>query len=303
MSKKISLQRHRLIINKLRRTPRSFEQLQDFLEYESELSGEYLSCSLRTFQRDVKEIEELYHIVIRYNPSLRAYEIVEDSNEAHNERLMEAFEVYNALDMSSSLRSHLILEQRKALGTEHLHGLLHAIKSNREISFNYRSYYDDSVSTRRVQPVAIKEARNRWYVLAKDTKDGIFKSFGLDRMERLEISNKKFELHDYDPEAEYRFAFGIINGTGEQPQEVKLAFTPREGRYIKSLPLHHSQQLVEENEQQTVFSYRLIPTYDFKQEILSYGDQVKVLQPESLKKSVKQQLQSALLLYDKNDKQ
>ncbi len=298
MSKRISLQRHRLIINKLRRTPCSFEQLRDFLEYESELSEDYLSCSLRTFQRDVQEIEQLYHIVINYNPSLRAYEIVEDENEVHNERLMEAFEVYNALDMSSSLRNNVILEQRKALGTEHLHGLLHAIRNNREINFRYRSYYDDSVTTRRVQPVAIKEARNRWYLLARDKKDMIFKSFGLDRLERLEISSKKFETPNYDPAAEYRYAFGIINGTGEKVCEVQLSFTPREGRYIKSLPLHHSQQLLKETEQESIFGYKLIPTYDFRQEILSYGDQVKVLKPESLKKEIVAQLSSTLSRYN-----
>lgn len=300
MSKRESLDRHRLIISKLRRQPCSFEQLQDFLEYESSLSEYNFTCSLRTFQRDKRDIESLYNIVIEYDPVLKAYQIVEDGNEEHHERLMEAFEVYNALNMSSNLSNKIILEKRKSLGTDHLYRLLHAIKSNKEITFRYRSYYDDSLSDRRVQPVAIKEARNRWYLLAKDTKNDIFKSFGLDRIENLEITNRRFEPHtDYDPEVDYRYAFGIINGTGEKVQDVELSFTPREGRYVKSLPLHRSQQLLRENEEETVFTYRLIPTYDFRQEILSYGDQVQVLKPKKLKNEIILQLEGALKRYRK----
>ncbi len=300
MSKRQTIQRHRLIISKLRRTPCSFQQLKDFLEYESSLSEDYLSCSQRTLQRDIKEIEELYHIVIKHNSSLRAYEIVEDNNEEHNERLMEAFEVYNALDMSSNLAAQVILEKRKGPGTENLYGLLHAIKGRREVSFDYHSYYDDSVSKRRVQPVAIKEARNRWYLLCKDTKDDIFKSFGLDRISNLEFTGRKFEaITGYDPEEEYLHSFGIINGTGEKVEEIVLSFTPKEGRYIRSLPLHHSQQLLEENEKETLFSYTLIPTYDFKMELLSYGDQVQVVKPAALKKDIIGRLSAALAAYGK----
>lgn len=298
MSKREAIDRHRLIISKLRRQSCTFEQLQDFLRYESEISGYDFTCSLRTFQRDKRDIKSLYNIVIEYDPALRAYEIVEDGNEEHHERLMEAFEIYNALNMSSNFSDKIILEKRKSLGTDHLYGLLHSIKTYREITFDYRSYYDDSLSKRRVQPVAIKEALNRWYLLAKDTKNNIFKSFGLDRIEQLEITNKKFAPHtDYDPDADYRYAFGIINGTGEKPQDIELSFTPREGRYIKSLPLHHSQQLIQENEEETVFAYRLIPTYDFKQEILSYGDQVEVIKPAQLRKQIIAQLTAALGKY------
>lgn len=299
MSKRASIHRQSLIISKLRRTPCSFEQLKNFLKLENDFSDDYLLCSQRTFQRDIVEIRELYNIVIGYNHALQAYEITEDANEEHNERLMEAFEIYNALNMSNTLSRHVIIEKRKPLGTEHLHGLLHSIKSRREIEFKYLSYYDNSVSDRVVQPVAVKEARNRWYLLGKDTKDDTFKSFGLDRMQRLEISSRKFPaLTIYDPEEDYKYSFGIINGTGEKPERIELSFSPKEGNYIKSLPLHHSQRILVENEEETRFEYMLIPTYDFRMELLSYGDQVKVLKPGSLKKQIKAQLQAALENYE-----
>ncbi|MCC8360672.1 hypothetical protein [Salinimicrobium sediminilitoris] len=89
----MSLPRHRAIITKLRRSPMGFEELQDYLQFQSEISGDDLYCSRRTFQRDIKKIDTMYGIEIEYNSSTGKYEITYDANEEHNERLMEAYEI------------------------------------------------------------------------------------------------------------------------------------------------------------------------------------------------------------------
>jgi predicted DNA-binding transcriptional regulator YafY len=66
---------------------------------------------------------------------------------------------------------------------------------------------------------------------------------------------------------------------------------------VESLPLHHSQQLILKNEDEMRFSYFIRPTYDFRMEILSYGDQVKVLEPNSLQKQIRNQLENTLKNY------
>jgi predicted DNA-binding transcriptional regulator YafY len=60
------------------------------------------------------------------------------------------------------------------------------------------------------------------------------------------------------------------------------------------LPLHHSQKIVSENKNSTVFSVFLVPTYDFQREILSYGERVKILSPESFKNEMKAIIQLML---------
>src|SRR5690606_1659745 len=218
MSKKESLHRHRLIISKLRRSPCSFEQLQDFLALQGEISGDQLTCSLRTFQRDIKEVASLYDIVINYNRTLNAYEIIHEGNEEQNERFLEAFEIFNALKVANQYSNKLLVEKRRPMGTEHVFGLLHAIKNNLEVSFLYEKYFEDNNRKRTVRPIAIKEAKYRWYVLAMDIKDLKVKSFGLDRISGLEISKVKFEpIFDYNPEEEYKHSFGIIGGNGQRP--------------------------------------------------------------------------------------
>jgi predicted DNA-binding transcriptional regulator YafY len=191
-----------------------------------------------------------------------------------------------------------MFEDRKPLGTQHMSGLLHAIQNQLEVKFMYLKFYDASVSERRLKPIALKEARNRWYLIAEDMKDTIVKNFSLDRISNFIVTEAKFKAHkDYDIIEEFNHSFGIINGTNEQPEKIILAFTPNEGRYVQSLPLHHSQQLILENKDEIQFSYFLVPTYDFKMELLSYGNQVKILGPDSLRKSIKKKLKDAIDQY------
>lgn len=296
MSRRQGIQRHRFIIHQLTKRPSSYEEIQNFLELQESLSEDTLTCSQRTLQRDIKEIEQDYHILIKNDRSRNVYYIAEDGREEHSERLMETFDLYNAMRIGNSFGDHLLFENRKALGTEHMNGLLHAIRYKRQVEFTYEKFDDGSVTGRTVKPIAIKEARNRWYLIGED--GGVVKNFGLDRMSDLEILQKKFKpIKDYDVHKEFEHHFGIINGTGEEPQKVVLSFTPTEGRYISSLPLHHSQKEILRNKKEHRFEYFLVPTYDFRMELLSYGNTVKVLEPESLKKDIVKQLELALKAY------
>lgn len=300
MSRKEGLQRHRFIIRQLEKKPSTFKEILDYLEFQEGITPENkFTCSIRTFQRDIRDIATIYDIEIKCDKARNEYYISHDGREDYSERLMESLDLFNAIKMGNSLGNIMLFENRQALGVEHMNGLLHAIKNRLEVSFNYKKFYDASVTKRTVRPVAIKEARNRWYLLAQDTKDEIIKNFGLDRLFDMEIGRQNFKaIKDYDPAKEFKHHFGIINGTGEEPQRVVLSFTPTEGRYVKSLPLHHSQHEILNNEKERQFEYFLVPTYDFRMEILSYGNTVKVLEPEGLRQQIIDQLQEALGKYE-----
>lgn len=295
MSVRQTIKRHFKIISLLRTRPMSFEELQDEMSNDPDSIEENLLTSQRTFQRDLQDIESIYGITISSDRSHNRYYIKEDYEDNHSQRLRENFEILNAIRLSKSLGSNLIFERRKSLGTEHMAGLLHAIQNHFEVSFDYFKFWDESVSSRTVKPIALKEARNRWYLIAVDEET--IKNFSLDRIKELTITPSRFTAVPYNVHKEFKDSFGIINGTHEEPVKVMLSFTPREGRYVESLPLHHSQEMVLRNEDEIRFSYFIRPTYDFRMELLSYGDQVQVLEPAGLRKVIKKQLQQALKSY------
>ena len=298
MSKRESITRYSLIIKKLRKNPATFNEISEYLSLESELQEYNFNVSKRTFKRDIEDISSLYNIDIVYDFSRKMYCIDFDEQPDVNERIFEAFDTFNALNISDRLSDYIHFEKRRPQGTENLYGLLHAIKNKVQISFTYLKFWEDNISLRVAEPYALKEFRNRWYVLANDLKDNRVKSFALDRLSDLGITNKKFQLpNNFNLNEHFKFSFGIISPNGHEPQEVILSFDPVQGKYIKTLPLHESQVILKDNEQELLIKLSLYITHDFFMEVLSFGENVKVIQPESLISDLKRTYKYVLKLY------
>ena len=212
--------------------------------------------------------------------------------------MLEAFDTFNVLNLASSFSDYIHFEKRRPQGTEHLYGLLHAISNRFQIKFSYQKFWEEEDSSRRVEPYALKESRNRWYLLANDLKDNQVKSFALDRLAKLEITNKKFEFPiNFDVNGYYRYCFGIIGPNGQKPEEIILSFDPFQGKYIKTLPLHHTQQIVTENDKEMIIKLKLCVTHDFLMELLSLGANMKVIKPKSLTDQIKRAHEKAFGQY------
>lgn len=297
MSVRQTIKRYTKIISLLRLRPMSFKEIQEEMEKDPDSVEENLTTSIRTMQRDIKAIASIYDIEIKNDLKTNKYHIVEDIEDLPSRRLRENFEIVNAIRMSRGFGDSLIFEERRSLGTKHMTGLIHAIQSNLYVEFIYEKFWDDSVRKRRVAPISLKESRNRWYLIAKDKKDNKIKNFALDRIQDLSIEKDRFTPISYNVEKGFRESFGIINGTNEVATEVVLSFTPEQGRYVESLPLHNSQSLISKSDEEIQFKYYIRPTFDFRMEILSYGSSVKVIEPEKLRKDIKKELRAAFSRY------
>lgn len=298
MSKRESISRYNLIIKKLRKQASSFKEIAEYLSIESELQSYNFNVSKRTFQRDIEDIRSIYNIDIQYDFSRKVYFIDFDEKPEISERILEAFDTFNALNISDSISKHIHFEKRKTKGTENLYGLLHAIKNKFQVSFLYQKFDEEKASKRNIEPLAIKEFKNRWYVLAKDRKDNQIKSFALDRLNKLEVSKTKFHIpDDFDLNLYYQHCFGVIYPNEQKTQHVILSFNPLQGKYIKTLPLHESQQILTDNETELKIQLEIFITHDFYMELLSLGHNVKVIKPKSLIDDLKASYKNALKNY------
>lgn len=247
-----------------------------------------LGFSKRTLQRDIREIRTLFGIDITYDTSRKGYYINSTEYESSGfQRMIEAFDIFNSLNMTRDLASIVSAEQRRPAGTENMYGLLNAIKNCLQIKFHYRKFWNDEVKSRVVEPYLLKEFRNRWYVISIETKGNVIKTFALDRISELEITSVKFNRNDkIKIDDVFQHSFGIITGDGQPPENIILSFDPFQGKYIKSLPLHTSQKVLIDNEDELRISLELHLTHDFLMEIRSFGEDVEVIEPASLKKLI-----------------
>ena len=286
MAKDDSFLRYSLIIEKLRRFRYTFKEINEYLEEQSRMKSCKLTVSKRTFQRDLVDIADLFGIEIGCNKDHQYY-IRETGDETLRQRLLETFDVLNYLKHAKKVSPHILTEQRRPQGTEHLSPLLQAISKRVLISFDYRRQWEDEPGPRDVEPLALKEFKGRWYLLAKD-KDRVIKTFGLDRMHALAITTTKIKgPAEKDLETLFQHAFGITNPYGQEPEVVELSFDPTQGNYIRSFPLHSSQKVIAETEKEYRIQLRLYITHDFKMELLSYGDMVNVVAPERLREDLR----------------
>lgn len=308
MSKRGYISRYLLIIKRLQKlssgTFISKAELRDYIQNELEslqLNDDELEIgfSERTLERDFKEIRNLFGVAIEYSPKHKGYYISNSDGENLNfKRMIESFEIFNFLNISNDLSEYVILENRRMEGTENFFGLLHAVKNCCYISFEYQKYWESESTSREVEPYALKEFRNRWYILAKDLKDGNIKSFALDRLSSLEISKRRFSVPNRNEIIErYHNCYGIISPNDDKIPEVVLSFSTSQGNYIKSLPIHFSQKALIDNNEEYRISLQLYITYDFIMELLSYGKSVKVIKPQWLIDKVKLAYQQALEQY------
>ncbi|MDD3771731.1 MAG: hypothetical protein PHC38_03640, partial [Weeksellaceae bacterium] len=120
--------------------------------------------SERTIKRDIAIIRNEFHIEVRYESG--GYFIDEESVEnSIITDTVEAFEIFSSVNLQTGMPDFVLAENRKPTGNEHFHFLVKAILANSEISFIYRKYFPEEESQIFVAPYALKESRNRWYLI------------------------------------------------------------------------------------------------------------------------------------------
>jgi predicted DNA-binding transcriptional regulator YafY len=203
--------------------------------------------------------------------------------------------------MEETVPDFVFAEKHRPKGTQHLFPLIYAIKKSLCIQFSYAKFQRNDFSERYIEPYALKEVRGRWYIVGRSLGQEDMKSYGLDRIGNLEISEKKFiKDESVDLIEKFRNSFGIYSSEEYPVEDVILSFDAQDGHYLKSLPLHSSQEILRDNTE-FIIRLHLKITHDFVMEILSRSWSLKVIQPESLRQCI-YDIYSAALKRNDTDK-
>jgi predicted DNA-binding transcriptional regulator YafY len=299
MSKRESINRQILVMKKIRQKPMTFKEITNYLEIESNIQGYNFVVSQRTFQRDLEDIRVTFNFDIQFDHSQKKYYLADDfSSVDSTDRIIEAFDTFNALNSNHRVADVFQFEKRKPKGTEYLSGIIYAIKSGQTVEFSYQKFWEDENSTRLIFPVLIKEFNNRWYVVGEEVSTKTIKTFGIDRIIDFKITNEKYSHKvNFNKELFFKNYYGIITPSELTPEKIVLSFNEIQSKYIKTLPLHESQQIKKETEDEMIVELYLCVTDDFIMELMSYGAQVKVIEPKSLQNNIKFRLKRALEQY------
>ena len=266
------------------RGPITLEEIQH--RYESHFGrGEELSE--RQFHRYTDAVEELFDIEIKYSRTRRGYVVADREgidNMGMRKWLIQTFSVNNILHESQELKNRILLEDVPS-GQQHLTTIVDAMRESVALSMTYHSFHREEPSTFEVEPYCVKLFEQRWYMLGKSEGYDDLRIYALDRIKELEPTERKFKLpKKFDATKFFEDYYGIIIGDEDfEVEPVALQVDSWQSKYLRTLPLHHTQVEVERTDEYSIFEYRLCPSFDFQQKLLSMGDSVGVLAPVTLK--------------------
>ena len=280
----------------------TLQQIADAYYFNDDINGGRL-YSDRTFHRHREEIKDIFGIEIECYVSggVYRYRIADSGKNGYfRQWLLNSIAVNRIVMDSQELAQYIAIEESH---TDPLPAILQAMKEMRMMKFDYGPYWRDNVTHYTdFRPHALKMFERRWYVVGKYTEDMPHHIFALDRISNIEIQEEAYTRDpDFDVEEMFKDSYGIILREEVEVESVWIKVDAFQANYLRSLPLHHSQLELRRNEEYSVFSVRVRPTYDFKQKILSLGSRVEVLKPESLRDEMKEEIKAMLDKYMNDD--
>lgn len=256
----------------------------------------------RTFHRYKDAIQEMFQIDIRYNKSRGYY--IENTEDIQRDELRQwligTFAVENLIGESSELRRRILLEDIPS-GQRHLTPIIEAMRDGVKIRIMYQSFHSAEPSTFILAPYCVRVFRQRWYVLGTSEKGKELRLYGLDRILNTERTITPFVLpQNFDAEAFFANGYGVTVDE-RKPEIVRISVDAYQANYLRSLPIHPSQEETERNNDYSVFQFFIVPTYEFIKELLSYGGTLEVLSPKWLRKEMKQEARTMNEIYNRQE--
>jgi len=262
------------------------------------------SLSRTTFYRMRQAIEDMFGIIIQCDSSdgnqyfINNPEVLND-NSTQN-WMLQTLTVNNSLTDSLSIKNQLVLEEVPA-GAEYLQTIIQAMKNHQVLDMTHKSFDASDAKTIAIQPYCLKMFRQRWYLLGKsDTFNNELRIYALDRITKLEETQLHFNMDDdFDAEAFFKPFFGVFIDKDIKTQRVVIrAYGTKMVSLMRTLPKHHSQKEIRSTTDYSDFEYYLKPTFDFCHEILKEGKDLQVMEPKSLRTTIKKELAKTLSLYE-----
>ena len=242
------------------------------------------ALSIRTFHKWRIAIEEMFGLVIENEQGGQYRYYIQNADELKNGSmrswLFNTLTVSNLMLDSMSIKDKVLFEEIPD-GEQYLPVILESLKKNLVLGMTYQSYWRDEANTFEVEPYCLKAFKQRWYLVARSPYYDKVMIYALDRVQWLGLTDKSFKYpKEFNAEDYFEDCFGIIADHNVSIETVKIKVSAGQANYLRSLTLHQTQREIERTDEYSIFTVRLRPTFDFRQEILSQGSDIEVLEPK-----------------------
>ena len=283
--------------------------------------------SKRTIQNDINVLEADHGILLdeklkrgrqrlyRYRDTSYSLPIIRMNDEERNKiqdaiRVLEDFEGDPLYDWARTLlmqvgggmfnedsSSVVSFQSNPDLKGLNLFGkLLQAILTKRTLKIIYTPFGKDSYSER-VYPYHLKQFNDRWYLIAQAVGYETLGHYALDRIESFEEISIPYKESEVNFNEYFDDVIGVTVPEQSEPVDVVLRVSNKRFNYIKTKPLHLSQRIISEEDDYTTISINVKINLELISLILSFGPDVEVIAPASLRAMIAKNISAMSGMY------
>lgn len=204
-----------------------------------------------------------------------------------------------------SFSNNPYLQNSNLLGT-----LFDNISNEVVIRLSYHTFNDNTIRSIDFHPYLLKQYNDRWFLLGAADTDQKILNFALDRIDKVEpLPEKKYTECPDDIYDRFEDIVGVTLYEDRQVEHIVCWVNDASKGYVNTKPIHESytpykgekeNQLHEQYPQLNgglFFSIDCIPNFELIRELCSFGGNLVVLSPESIRDEIKNRLKAHLSQY------
>lgn len=198
---------------------------------------------------------------------------------------------------ASKQKAIIHLDKNERLkGLEFIDTLYDAILNKNVLKIEYKSFKARETNYYIIHPQLLKEYNNRWFLITWD--EMTYLTLALDRVISIEKINAEYIDKNIDGDHFFKEVIGVTVSQRNRPMNVIFWIDKNNAPYVKTKPFHHSQEIIEELEDGTVFKISVQINFELERVILGFGESIKIIQPTKLKKKIIHKLRIAYKNYE-----
>ena len=199
----------------------------------------------------------------------------------------------SGLNIEKQKRQIISFEDNEFLiGIEYLNSLYQYISNEQTLEIKYKSFTSENSNVYLISPYFLKQYNNRWFLFGWNHSDNYLQNLSLDRIENIEASDTKYIDNSINLDEYFEDIVGVSNDLSTESVIVKIELSANIIPYIQSKPVHGSQFL-----KGNILTLDVKINYELQSLILSYGENMKVLEPEILVDIIRNRVNKIKNLY------
>ena len=175
--------------------------------------------------------------------------------------------------------------QAVAPRTREIAQLLDATLQHRRVVMRYHSFSSEREKAYTIEPIRIVFAQNALYLMAFVPEYKEVRTFAIDRIKSLSLTEERFEPVESDDEV-FAHSLGVHHGP---PEQIEILFEPRIAPYVRERVWHASQTVREHPDGRVLVTLNVSNDFALRSWILGFGALAAVQSPGGLAAQIEEE--------------